>query len=154
MQLYEYKVVPAPSRGEKARGIRTAPDRFANALAVLMNRLGQEGWEYLRAETLPAEEREGMFRRATVYHNVLVFRRALGQAAPVAVAAPPAVSAEEAVRRAAAGSLSPASLSVAAPAGDAPRLAAVAPAPPDPATGTAPKLGPAKPHAEGQSAAG
>lgn len=122
MQLYEYKVVPAPVRGEKARGIRTAPDRFANALANVMNRLGQEGWEYLRAETLPAEEREGLLRRSTVYHNVLVFRRARDRTAPAAVTAPPAASAEDAARRAAA-----ASLTAIAPTGDAPRLAAVTP---------------------------
>ena len=37
MQFYEYKVVPAPRKGEKARGARTTPDRFALALTSLMN---------------------------------------------------------------------------------------------------------------------
>ncbi|MBC7141945.1 MAG: DUF4177 domain-containing protein [Rhodobacteraceae bacterium] len=86
MQLHEYKVVPAPNRGEKARGLKTPADRFANALASLMNELARDGWEYLRADTLPSEERTGFTKRTTVYHAVLVFRRALpdeaGEEAP------------------------------------------------------------------------
>lgn len=81
MQLYEYKVVPAPNRGEKARGLKTPADRFANALASLMNELAREGWDYLRADTLPSEERTGFTKRTTVYHAVLVFRRALTEPA-------------------------------------------------------------------------
>jgi hypothetical protein len=87
MQRYEYKVVPAPGHGEKARGARTPADRFANALATLMNSLGRDGWEYLRAETLPSEERKGFTGHTTVYHAVLVFRRSLqasrGEDAPL-----------------------------------------------------------------------
>jgi len=75
MQAYEYKVVPAPVRGEKERGLKTGAERFAHALSVLMNELGQEGWEYWRAETLPAEERSGLTSKTTVFHNLLVFRR-------------------------------------------------------------------------------
>ncbi|MFM2356449.1 MAG: hypothetical protein RLZZ528_2185 [Pseudomonadota bacterium] len=75
MQHYEYKVVPAPTRGEKAKGYRTGAERFAHGLEVLMNRLGSEGWEYVRADTLPAEERTGFTGRTTVYQHLLVFRR-------------------------------------------------------------------------------
>lgn len=76
MQNYEYKVVPAPNRGEKAPGVKTAPDRFAYALTSTMNSMARDGWEYLRADTLPSEERSGLTKRSTVYHSVLVFRRA------------------------------------------------------------------------------
>jgi hypothetical protein len=75
MQKYEYKVVPAPNRGEKAPGVKTAPDRFAHALTSVMNTMACDGWEYLRADTLPSEERSGLTKRTTVYHSVLVFRR-------------------------------------------------------------------------------
>ena len=75
MQKYEYKVVPAPNRGEKAPGVKTAPDRFAHALTSVMNVMARDGWEYLRADTLPSEERSGFTKRTTVYHSVLVFRR-------------------------------------------------------------------------------
>lgn len=73
---YEYKVVPAPTRGQKAKGIKGPDGRFANALEIEMNRLGAEGWEYLRADTLPHEERSGLTGSNTSYRSVLVFRRA------------------------------------------------------------------------------
>lgn len=103
MQQHEYTVIPAPARGEKTRGARTGAERFAHALTVEINRMAAAGWEYIRAETLPCEERSGLTSRTTVYHNVLVFRRRLPSlaAAPepeaasrAAPAAPPAPVAE------------------------------------------------------------
>ena len=72
---YEYKVVPAPLRGLKAKGLKTSEDRFANALQSAMNEMAADGWEYLRADTLPCEKREGLMSKTTVYQNMLVFRR-------------------------------------------------------------------------------
>ena len=77
MSAYEYRVVPAPRRGEKARGVKTTEDRFALALTQLMNKLGREGWEYQRSDTLPVEERVGLTGSKTTYQNMLVFRRSL-----------------------------------------------------------------------------
>jgi Domain of unknown function (DUF4177) len=81
MAQYEYKVVPAPVRGEKIRGAKTTEDRFAATLAEAMNTLGREGWEYVRADTLPCEERVGFTGRKTTYLNMLVFRRMIAEAA-------------------------------------------------------------------------
>jgi hypothetical protein len=78
MQRFEYKVIPAPRRGEKARGVKTTEDRFAFALTTLMNQLGAEGWDYVRADALPCEERVGLTGTKTTFQNVLVFRRILG----------------------------------------------------------------------------
>ncbi len=75
MIRYEYKVVPAPKKGLKAKGLRTSEARFANALQDVMNEMGAEGWEYLRCDTLPAVERQGLTGKATVYQNMLVFGR-------------------------------------------------------------------------------
>ena len=72
---YEYKVVPAPVRGLKAKGRKTAEDRFANALETAINNLASDGWEYIRADTLPSEKREGIMGKTTVFQNMLVFRR-------------------------------------------------------------------------------
>lgn len=72
---YEYKVVPAPVRGIKAKGLKTPEDRFANALETAINELAADGWEYLRADTLPSEQREGIMGKTTVFQNMLVFRR-------------------------------------------------------------------------------
>ncbi|MEM9902812.1 MAG: DUF4177 domain-containing protein [Pseudomonadota bacterium] len=85
MTRFEYKVVPAPSAGVKAKGLKSTQARFAHALEGLMNELGAEGWDYVRADTLPCEERSGLTGRVTTYQNMLVFRRA---AAPDAEEAP------------------------------------------------------------------
>lgn len=77
MQRFEFKVIPAPRRGEKARGVKTTEDRFALALTTLMNQLGAEGWDYVRADTLPCEERAGFTGSKTTFQNLLVFRRVI-----------------------------------------------------------------------------
>jgi hypothetical protein len=77
MQRFEFKVIPAPKRGEKARGVKTTEDRFALALTSLMNQLGAEGWDYVRADALPCEERTGLTGTKTTFQNVLVFRRVI-----------------------------------------------------------------------------
>lgn len=78
MPAYEYKVVPAPTRGRKAPGVKAAEARFALGLQDAMNEMAAEGWEYLRADILPSEERQGLTSSHVVYRSVLVFRRALG----------------------------------------------------------------------------
>lgn len=90
MPQYEYKVVPSPRKGEKAPGAKTVPDRFAAGLTALMNRFGQEGWEYLRADALPCEERVGLTGTKTTFQSMLVFRRVLAagaQASPLILTA-------------------------------------------------------------------
>lgn len=75
MQHYEYKVVPAPTKGIKAKGVKSAEARFALAIEALMNELAAEGWEYLRADVLPSVERAGLTGSSTEWRNLLVFRR-------------------------------------------------------------------------------
>ena len=84
---YEYAVVPAPKKGLKAKGVKSTEDRFAYALQTVMNEYGAEGWEYVRTDTLPSEERSGFTGRTTVYQNMMVFRKARVAAEPVAAAA-------------------------------------------------------------------
>ncbi len=89
MQRYEYKVVPAPNKGTKAKGVKTPHGRFANSIEQLLNTMGQDGWEYQRAELLPSEERSGLTGSTVNWRNVLVFRRAImdeADSAPVVVA--------------------------------------------------------------------
>ena len=77
MTRYEYKVVPAPVKGRKAKGVKTPEARFALSVEDVLNNMGTEGWEYLRAELLPSEERSGLTGSTKNWRNVLVFRRAL-----------------------------------------------------------------------------
>ncbi len=101
---YEYKVVPAPAKGQKAKGVKSAEGRFALAIEQLLNDLGADGWEYQRADLLPSEERAGLTGSTTNWRNVLIFRRALeaehvSEIAPAAAAPPlaaPVVDAPEA----------------------------------------------------------
>lgn len=72
---FEYNVIPAPARAEKSKQAKTPADRFTLTLTDVLNDMAREGWEYLRAEVLPSDERSGLASRTTVYHNMLVFRR-------------------------------------------------------------------------------
>ena len=75
MPRYEYKVVPAPTKGTKAKGLKTPEARFSHAIQALMNQMAENGWEYQRAETLPSVERSGLTSTTTEWRNLLVFRR-------------------------------------------------------------------------------
>lgn len=90
---FEFKVVPAPRRADKHRGVKTIGDRFALTLQALMNDLGAEGWDYVRADTLPVDERAGLTGTKTHFESMLVFRRALPEAAAARETAPSASAA-------------------------------------------------------------
>ncbi len=94
MPTYEYKVIPAPEKAAKVKGLK-GPALFAHALETAMNELGADGWQYLRADTLPHEERAGIASKSTSYRNLLVFQREIpsegGELAPAAAAPTPLV---------------------------------------------------------------
>lgn len=75
MSHYEYKVIPAPVRADKVKGVKTPEGRFARTVESELNRMGEAGWEYLRAELLPNEERSGLKAAQTKWRTVLIFRR-------------------------------------------------------------------------------
>ncbi|NNK78273.1 MAG: DUF4177 domain-containing protein [Litoreibacter sp.] len=75
MPAYEYRVIAAPRKGKSAKGLRSGAERFAHAIDITLNEMAEEGWEYQRAETLPAEERKGLTGKKVVEHALLVFRR-------------------------------------------------------------------------------
>lgn len=77
MTRYEYKLCPAPTRGRKVKGLKTPEARFANAVEARINEMAAEGWDYLRSDILPSEERQGLTSSHVVYRTLLVFRRAL-----------------------------------------------------------------------------
>ncbi|CUJ20648.1 hypothetical protein [Cognatishimia activa] len=93
MKRFEYKVVPAPTKGRKARGVRRAQDKFALSVEDVMNDMALEGWEYQRSETLPHEERAGLTATSTTYRSVLVFRRSKEIASQVSEAEQPKLEA-------------------------------------------------------------
>lgn len=74
---YEYKVIPAPRRAVKSKAGGNSEQRFALSLSIVMNEMGREGWEYVRTDTLPMDERTGLTGTKTTYLNMLVFRRVI-----------------------------------------------------------------------------
>ncbi len=88
MPGYEYKVIPAPKKPGKVKGVRGTDLKFAAALAEIMNTLGRDGWEYQRTDTLPCEVRQGLTGRTTTFQNMLVFRRAIDEPVEMSVRTP------------------------------------------------------------------
>ncbi|GGH21867.1 hypothetical protein SAMN05444007_102353 [Cribrihabitans marinus] len=82
MPLFEYKVVPAPAKGTKAKGVKSPEGRFALSVEELLNEMAALGWEFQRAELLPSEEKSGLASTTVNWRNLLVFRRLLDVAQP------------------------------------------------------------------------
>ncbi len=75
MDRFEYKVVPAPMRVEKAKGANTLEEKFAQTLAGALNAEGAEGWEFVRSETMAAEDKRMLRKSAVAEVTVLIYRR-------------------------------------------------------------------------------
>lgn len=76
MTFYDYKVTPAPKQLKRIKGMSSTADLFSATLAEAINAAARDGWEYVRAESLPVTETKGWFRRgAEVIETVLVYRR-------------------------------------------------------------------------------
>lgn len=76
---FEYKTVGGPERGKRKRGCKTASERVAAAMEELIRAEAADGWEYVRTDLVPVEERTSWLgRRQTLHCAVLVFRRETG----------------------------------------------------------------------------
>ncbi|MEM9370335.1 MAG: hypothetical protein AAGA26_04165 [Pseudomonadota bacterium] len=93
----EYKTVGAPERGRRRKGSRTRSDKVAAAMEDILRREAVDGWEYVRTDLIPVEERSGLFGRTRDVHRaVMVFKRGSSEPADAdqnpqsrAAAAPP-----------------------------------------------------------------
>ena len=89
MAGFEYKVVNAPRKPGKARGVKGFDDKYAHTLSELMNEMAAEGWQYARAESIPVDEKSGMMGKVTEkYLTLLVFQRPVVDQTPEAEAVP------------------------------------------------------------------
>lgn len=75
--IYEFLVLPAPIKGERAEGLRTDADRMAGTLTTLFNDMALDGWDYVRADTVPNESSKDPTGTAPKTMTLLVFRRLL-----------------------------------------------------------------------------
>lgn len=86
---FQYKCVGAPEKAKRKRGAKTRSDRVAAAMQEIIAQEAADGWEYVRADLIPIEERSGMFGRTHEVHRaVLVFRKDLAVEVPQARPAP------------------------------------------------------------------
>ncbi|MDO5756063.1 MAG: DUF4177 domain-containing protein [Rhodobacterales bacterium] len=76
MAHYDYRAIPAPTKGEKIQGVKAPEARFAQTVEGLLNAQAAEGWEYMRSDVLPSDERAGLTSTQTIYRTLLIFRRA------------------------------------------------------------------------------
>ncbi len=88
MTFYDYRVTPAPKKLKRVKGMSSTPELLAALVAEAINAAAREGWEYVRAESLPVAEPGGWFRRGSEgIETVLVFRRPRETAGPRLAAA-------------------------------------------------------------------
>jgi hypothetical protein len=79
---FEYKCVGGPERPMRQRGTSRS-ERVALAMQEIIGAEAVDGWEYLRTDLVPVEEKAGLFsRRHDVHRAVLVFRRERTAARP------------------------------------------------------------------------
>lgn len=72
---FEYKCVGAPERPKRLRG-SSRSDRVAMAMQEIIDAEAVDGWEYMRTDLVPVEEKPGFFSRTQEVHRaVLIFRR-------------------------------------------------------------------------------
>lgn len=77
MQQFEYKAIAAPTRARRFKGVKGTADRFAMVISETMNDMAADGWEYLRSDSLPVQEKTGLLKgRIETYQTLLIFRRA------------------------------------------------------------------------------
>lgn len=89
MSYYDYKVIPAPKRAKKVKGISGSADLFALTLTEAINEVSRQGWEYYCSESLSISTPGGWFRPSvTEEQTVLVFRKPREHLSPRLAAAP------------------------------------------------------------------
>ena len=90
--IYEFTVVAAPAKAERVEGLRTDADRMAATWTELLNEMALDGWDYVRADTLPNLNSKDLTGTSPKTMTLLVFRRLLCEI-PAAVQLPAALRA-------------------------------------------------------------
>ena len=74
MRKYEYKVVPVPAKCVSMKGTERGTDPAAHTIETVLNDLGVEGWEFVRADRVTLRK-GGLLGRGELTREMLVFRR-------------------------------------------------------------------------------
>ena len=78
MTYYDYKVIPAPRRAKRIKGVSGAEELFALTLTEAINEVARQGWEYVARRAAAGRGAARLVRARAVAEEqtVLVFRRA------------------------------------------------------------------------------
>ncbi|SDZ09487.1 hypothetical protein SAMN05444004_10613 [Jannaschia faecimaris] len=85
--IYEYEVIPAPTKAKRVAGLIKENERVAHEISELFNDMAIDGWEYVRADTISIDDVTGISGNIPKAHTLLVFRRPLIQSTTDAVEA-------------------------------------------------------------------
>jgi hypothetical protein len=69
MERYEYRLEIAPQKRNRYSGLKKNEDAFAHTLMDTINETAEEGWEFLRMETM--SEKRFMRREYMLYRRAL-----------------------------------------------------------------------------------
>ncbi len=76
---YEYLALPAPQQTKPSKVKKPAVERLAAAVTDMINEMADDGWEYMRTETLTVEDKPSRFSKAVErIETVMIFRREWG----------------------------------------------------------------------------
>lgn len=75
MSVYEFKMIPAPERPARMKGLARGEDQFCATLTNVVNEMAADGWEYVRCEALPCSRSRWAFWARRTERQVFVFRR-------------------------------------------------------------------------------
>ena len=97
MTTYQYKTVAAPRKLKRVKGVKGADALAAHHVEEAIAVEAADGWEYVRTDRFPIEEKNGMFSRPQVSERaVMIFRKEIVQ--QVAMAAQPVQPASQPVQ--------------------------------------------------------
>ncbi|APX90578.1 hypothetical protein BV394_13335 [Brevirhabdus pacifica] len=77
MPRYEFTAIAAPRKGKSGKGVKGREAKFAHALGEVLNEMGADGWDYVRTDMLPCDERSGLLGSTTTDMHMMIFRREL-----------------------------------------------------------------------------
>lgn len=75
MAHFEFKVLPAPRRSKRMKGLMRGQNRFCATVTEFLNENGLDGWEFIGFEMMPLESRRFLFFQYVGECPCMIFRR-------------------------------------------------------------------------------
>lgn len=79
--MYEYKLTAIPTKGRSIKGRRGVSESFGVAIEDKMNKMSDEGWEFVEFREVPIIERRVLRANRTRTATMMLFKRLKNKAA-------------------------------------------------------------------------